>query len=177
MLRSTTVVSTRILRPCTTFWACGICTIHSWICWITAGPSAIPRRVAAGNFTPRPSQNRTYASRHIRLVSPYEGCRLPSGPAAPPVSRWPIGSDADDPLPSLRGHYPTSPLLWRSPSKCSAWVLSPRGFRRLCFSLHIGATGSCSSARKPASASRPLYAGRRLPSNQAPDRTRPKVGV
>jgi hypothetical protein len=35
-------------------------------------------------------------------------------------------------------------------------------------------TGSCSSAQKPASDSRPLYAGRRLPSHQAPDRLVPE---
>ena len=35
-------------------------------------------------------------------------------------------------------------------------------------------TGSCSSTRKPASDSRPLYAGRRLPSHQAPDRLVPE---
>ena len=35
-------------------------------------------------------------------------------------------------------------------------------------------TGSCSSAQKPASDSRPLYAGRRLPSQQAPDRLVPE---
>jgi hypothetical protein len=39
-------------------------------------------------------------------------------------------------------------------------VLSPRGSRRLGFSLGIRATGSCSSAQKPAFDSRPLYAGR-----------------
>jgi hypothetical protein len=44
---------------------------------------------------------------------------------------------------------------------------SPCGFRRLGFSLHIGATDSCSSTRQPASASRPLYAGRRPLSHQA----------
>jgi hypothetical protein len=35
-------------------------------------------------------------------------------------------------------------------------------------------TGSCSSTQKPASDSRPLYAGRRLPSHQAPDRLVPE---
>ena len=35
-------------------------------------------------------------------------------------------------------------------------------------------TGSRSSAQKPASVSRPLYAGRRLPSHQAPDRLVPE---
>src|SRR5207344_389905 len=49
----------------------------------------------------------------------------------------------------------------------------PRGFRRLSFSLAIEATGSRSSARKPALVSRPLYAGRRLPSHQAPGRLVP----
>ena len=37
----------------------------------------------------------------------------------------------------------------------------------------IRATGSCSSARPPTSASRPLNAGRHLPSHQAPDRLFP----
>ena len=59
------------------------------------------------------------------------------------------------------------------PSQCSASVLSPHGFRRLSFSLDIGATGSCSSTQKPVMASRPLYAGRRLPSPQAPGRLVP----
>ena len=44
-----------------------------------------------------------------------------------------------DPLPLLRRHYPTSPLLRRSPPQCLASVLSPRGFSRLCFSLGIKA--------------------------------------
>src|SRR5215471_10281062 len=67
-----------------------------------------------------------------------------------------------------------SSLLQIGPSQCLASVLSSRGFRHLCFSLDIEATGSCSSAREPVSASRPLYAGRRLPSHQAPGRLVPK---
>src|SRR6516162_304460 len=67
-----------------------------------------------------------------------------------------------------------STLLRIGPPQCSASVLSPRGFRRLSFSLAIRATGSCSSAQKPASDSRPLHAGRRLPSHQAPDRLVPE---
>ena len=54
------------------------------------------------------------------------------------------------------------------PSQCFASVLLPRGFRRLCFSLGIETTGSRSSVQTPASASRPLYAGRRPHSHQAP---------
>ena len=73
-----------------------------------------------------------------------------------------------DPTPLLQPHYEPSSLLRVGPPQCSASVRSPRGFRRLGFSLHIRATGSCSSTRQPASASRPLYAGRRPLSHQAP---------
>src|SRR5262245_43737134 len=79
-----------------------------------------------------------------------------------------------DPTPSLQPHYEPSSLLRIGPPQCSASVLSPRGFRRLGFSLGIRATGSCSSAQKPASDSRPLYAGRRPPSHQAPGRLIPE---
>src|SRR5215470_11580588 len=61
-----------------------------------------------------------------------------------------------------------SSLVRVGPPQCSASVLSSRGFGRLHFSLHIGATGSCSSVQSPASGSRPLYAGRHPPSHQAP---------
>jgi hypothetical protein len=67
-----------------------------------------------------------------------------------------------------------SSLLRIGPPQCFASVLSPHGFRHLCFSLGIEATGSCSSAKKPASDSRPLHAGRRPPSHQAPDRLIPE---
>jgi len=73
-----------------------------------------------------------------------------------------------DPTPSLQPHYEPSSLLRVGPSQCSASVRSPRGFRRLGFSLRIRATGYCSSTRWPAFASRPLYAGRRPLSHQAP---------
>ena len=58
--------------------------------------------------------------------------------------------------------------LRNGPPQCFASVLSPHGFRRLGFSLAIEATGSRSSTQKPVLASRPLYAGRRPPSHQAP---------
>src|SRR6267142_2324817 len=73
-----------------------------------------------------------------------------------------------DPTPSLQPHYEPSSLLRVGPPQCSASVRSPRGFGRLGFFLNIRATGSCSSAQQPASASRPLYAGRRPLSHQAP---------
>ena len=108
-------------------------------------------------------------------MPPTEGCRLPS--TATGSSGFPLAHDLDagDPLPSLRGHYPTSSLLQRSPSQCSASVLLPHGVHRLCFSLHIGATGSRSSAQKPVPDSCPLYAGRRPSSHQAPDGLIPEV--
>ena len=73
-----------------------------------------------------------------------------------------------DPTPLLQPHYEPSSLIRVGPPQCSASVRSPRGFGRLGFSLRIRATGSCSSTRQPASASRPLYAGRRPLSHQAP---------
>jgi hypothetical protein len=73
-----------------------------------------------------------------------------------------------DPTPSLQPHYELSSLLRVGPPQCSVSVRSPRGFRRLGFSLRIRATGSCSSTPQPASASRPLYAGRHPLSHQAP---------
>jgi hypothetical protein len=50
-----------------------------------------------------------------------------------------------DPIPSLQPHYEPSSPVRIGPPQCFALVLSPRGFRRLCFSLDIKATGSCSS--------------------------------
>src|SRR4051794_25901099 len=78
-----------------------------------------------------------------------------------------------DPTPLLRPHYGPSSLVRVCPPQCSASVLSPHGIPRLSFSLAIEATGSCSSARKPVLVSCPLYAGRRLPSHQAPSRLIP----
>src|SRR4029079_7417141 len=72
-----------------------------------------------------------------------------------------------DPIPSLRPRYGPSSLLRIGRSQCSVSLLSPYGLLRLNFSLGIGATGSCSSTTTPASASRPLNAGRRPPSHQA----------
>src|SRR5215468_5802810 len=73
-----------------------------------------------------------------------------------------------DPTPLLQPLYGPSSLLRVGPSQCSASVHSPCSFSCLSFSLSIGATGSCSSTRQPAFASRPLYAGRRPRSHQAP---------
>jgi len=77
------------------------------------------------------------------------------------------GMRPPDPTPSLQLHYEPSSLLRVGPPQGSASVRSPRGCRRLGFSLRIRGTGSCSSAQQPASASRPLYAGRRPLSHQA----------
>jgi hypothetical protein len=73
-----------------------------------------------------------------------------------------------DPTPSLQPHYEPSSLLRVGPPQCSASVRSPRGCGRLGFCLNIRATGSCSSAQQPASASRPLHAGRHPLRHQAP---------
>jgi hypothetical protein len=81
-----------------------------------------------------------------------------------------------DSTPSLQPHYRPSSLLRVDPPQCRASVRSPRGFCHLCFSLDIAATGSRSSTQKPESGSRPLYAGRRLPSSQVPDKLIPRAG-
>ena len=80
-----------------------------------------------------------------------------------------------DSTPSLQPHYRPSSLLRVDPSQCCASVLSPRGFCHLCFSLDIAATGSRSSTQKPETGSRPLYAGRRLPSSQVPGKLIPRA--
>jgi hypothetical protein len=81
-----------------------------------------------------------------------------------------------DSTPSLQPHYRPSSLLRVDPPQCRASVRSPRGFCHLCFSLDIATTGSRSSTQKLGSASRPLYAGRRLPSNQVPGKLVPGDG-
>ena len=72
-----------------------------------------------------------------------------------------------DPTPSLQPRYGPSSLLRVGPSQRPTSVLSPHGLLRLNFSLCIGAAGSYGSTATPASASRPLNAGRRSPSPQA----------
>ena len=67
-----------------------------------------------------------------------------------------------------------SSLIRIGPSQCSASVLSPHDFRRLCFSLAIRALVPAVPRKSQHSVSRPLYAGRRLPSHQAPDRLVPE---
>src|SRR5712664_2742552 len=67
MLVSTTVVSTRIRRPCATRWSRAICTIRSWICLTTTGPTATPQRpmvLASGILVP-PTRVK---SRYTRLA-------------------------------------------------------------------------------------------------------------
>src|ERR1700730_4220207 len=73
-----------------------------------------------------------------------------------------------DPTPLLQPRYEPSSLIRVGPSQCSASVHSPRGFRRLGFSLCIRAPGSCTSTPQPASSSRPLYAVRHPLIHQAP---------
>ena len=133
------------------------------------------RRVAPGNRTPRLSQNRTGHSRVIRLPSSKPSYGLKGFAVFTSFLLSPVELETRrlDPPPLLRPHYQPSSLLQGGPSQCPASVLSPRGCCRLCFSLGIGTTGSRSSAQEPGSESRPLYAGRRLPSHQAPGRLVP----
>src|SRR5208337_189099 len=61
-----------------------------------------------------------------------------------------------------------STLLRIGPPQSLASVLSPRGLRRLSFSLGIKGLVPAVPRKSPVSDSRPLYAGRRPPSHQAP---------
>src|SRR3974390_3393086 len=79
MLVSTTVVSTRIRRPCAARWSRAICTIRSWMCLIASGPSATPQRpmvLASGILAPP-----------TRVKSRYQiGAPLPFQDAVTPVA-------------------------------------------------------------------------------------------
>src|SRR5215469_4710957 len=79
-----------------------------------------------------------------------------------------------DPTPLLQPHYRAFVARTSRSAPVLRFGLSPRGFGRLGFSLNIGTTGSCSSVQSPASASRPLYAGRHPLSHQAPSRFFPE---
>src|SRR5467141_2533781 len=125
----------------------------------------------------RPAEfhHRPLAEPSVRLSPHSAPIRQTGRPYGPSVTRievllFPVASGMrpPDPTPSLQLHYEPSSLVRVGPPQCSASVRSPRGFGRLGFSLRIRATGSCSSAQQPASASRPLYAGRRPHSHQAP---------
>src|SRR5467141_1898090 len=124
---------------------------------------------------PAESHHRPLAEPSVRLSPHSAPIRQTGRPYGPSVTRievllFPVASGMrpPDPTPSLQLHYEPSSLVRVGPPQCSASVRSPRGFGRLGFSLRIRATGSCSSAQQPASASRPLYAGRRPHSHQAP---------
>jgi hypothetical protein len=67
-----------------------------------------------------------------------------------------------------------SKLLRVGPPRTLASVLSPRDFSRFSFSLGIQSLVPAVPREKPASASRPLYAGCCLPSNQVADRLIPE---
>jgi hypothetical protein len=134
------------------------------------GEASLPRVSRPAEFRHRP-----LAEPSVRL-SPHsapirQACRSYGFSVARiEVLLFPVASvmRPPDPTPSLQPHYEPSSLLRVGPPQCSASVRSPRGCGRLGFSLRIRATGSCSSAQQPASASRPLYAGRRPLSHQAP---------
>src|SRR5467141_383854 len=124
---------------------------------------------------PAESHHRPLAEPSVRLSPHSAPIRQTCRPYGLSVARievllFPVASGMrpPDPTPSLQLHYEPSSLVRVGPPQCSASVRSPRGFRRLGFFLRIRATGSCSSAQQPASASRPLYAGRRPHSHHAP---------
>jgi len=125
-------------------------------------------RVAQGNFTPRPSQIRTWQSPVIRLLSPRRLLQrtLPYRPV-PPVTGWPNSkarwSNPFAPSPSQRLLHYYELVRPRAPHRYS----HSRGSSTSSFSLRIGTIPprrDCT--QKPESDSRYLYAGRRPSSKQ-----------
>src|ERR1700745_2924127 len=78
-----------------------------------------------------------------------------------------------DPIPLLQPHYRPSSLLLIGPSQCSASVFSPRGFRRLCFSLVIRALVPAVPHRSLHPVHAPSTPVTVCPVNQVPDRLVP----
>jgi hypothetical protein len=79
-----------------------------------------------------------------------------------------------DPIPSLQPHYRAFLTTTDRPAPVLRFGTLASRFSPLVLLPCHQSTGSCSSAQKPASDSRPLYAGRRLPRHQAPDRLVPE---
>lgn len=107
-----------------------------------ARPAVIIMRVVPG----APSRKRLRLVCRIRRRHPVSSC----------FKRY---DHLTRPLRSTAITAPSS-LLWVGPPQLAASVLSPRGFRPLVLPWHQQAS-SCSSAQKPVTNSRPLYAGRR----------------
>ena len=94
---STTVVSTRSLRPRTICFSHAIATTRAWICWMTSGPSArasLPSVFASGTFcAPTRVNSDTPGSRAPRARAPgsssYAGASRATA-AAPPRPGSPV---------------------------------------------------------------------------------------
>ena len=125
--------------------------------------------VGRGNFTLGPSENRTWTSQLIRLLSFKPHGNTPFGfcyvQGLLLLNSWSfVGSWMTEPLCSA-AITAASTLLRARPPLCNASILSASQFYFcLCLSLNIVATGSRSSTSEPRSSSRHLYAGRRLAS-------------
>jgi len=111
MLVSTTVVSTRIRRPCATRWSRTICTILSWICLTTAGPTATAHGLGVGHL--RPADPGEVAVHQIGAHLPFQYAVTPvaqvlehqqtqhhlgrnTAPAAGAALRMPLGQGLGD---------------------------------------------------------------------------------
>jgi hypothetical protein len=100
-------------------------------------------RVARGNFTPRPSRNRTWASRLIRLLSISQNTASLYQKAPPLPCRVDQKVKPIDPTPSLHLHYRdfSTNTGWSAPV-LRIGTLTLMGSSHLSFSLNIEATGS-----------------------------------
>ena len=113
-------------------------------------------------------------SRHTARAIP-ESCRSPPKPAGSSCFQLAhYGSSADDPPPSLHGHYSASSLLRGDPPLDAASVLSPSWLNPLA-AFPLATTPSFPrSLRLPLPGSAHLYAGCRSAHKQAPSELVPR---
>ena len=128
-----------------------------------------------GEFHPEPLTDPCLTvSRHTARAIP-ESCRSPPKPAGSSCFQLAhYGSSADDPPPSLHGHYSASSLLRGDPPLDAASVLSPSWLNPLA-AFPLATTPSFPrSLRSPLPGSAHLYAGCRSAHKQAPSELVPR---
>ena len=132
------------------------------------------RRVGPG-ISPEPLTDPCLTVSHHTARAIPESCRPPPKPAGSSCCQLALyGSSADDPPPSLHGHYSASSLLRGDPPLDAASVLSPSWFNPLA-AFPLATTPSFPrSLRSPLPGSAHLYAGCRSARKQAPSELVPR---
>ena len=128
-----------------------------------------------GEFHPEPLTDPCLTVSHHTARAIPESCRPPPKPAGSSCFQLALyGSSADDPPPSLHGHYSASSLLRGDPPLDAASVLSLSWFNPLA-AFPLATTPSFPrSLRSPLPGSAHLYAGCRPARKQAPSELVPR---